>query len=297
MSEFPSESVNQSVETVNVADDPKADSVSYVTPGPTVAGQPAAEKKEPEKPPEKEPEKPEDAKPGDEKGKAAGEPEKVPAGVQKRIDQAIAKQRAAERESAKLRTELAQLKQKASEAPEPKPDPNKFEDQAAYLEALAEFKAKEALKAKETEQAKHTEEQETEAEKAAADAMIEAGREKFEDFDSVVLDENLKISPEMTDAALASDMGADVLYWLGKNPKEAARISGIRNAVNVAREIGKIEAKLSTEPPTPRKQVSKAPDPINPIKPGAVTDNALESLDMKTYIAKRKEKDASILIS
>lgn len=299
-SNFPEESITQTVEAPNVVDDPKENSVSYVTPGPTVAGKPAAETKtEGEKPAEqpKEGEKPEGEKP---KEKAAGEPDKVPAGVQKRIDQAIAKQRAAEREAAQLKAELARVKQEAAKPPETKPDPNKFEDQTAYLEALAEWKAKETLKAKEAEQAKTDEEVEQEEEKARVETMMETGREKYEDFDAVVLAENLKISPEMIEAAMISEIGAEVLYFLGKNPKEAARLSAIRNPVSVAREIGKIEAKLTSDPeagkPKPR-EVSKAPDPINPIKPGAVSDNALESLDMKTYIAKRKEKESGIYIS
>jgi type II secretory pathway component PulM len=218
--------------------------------------------------------------------------------VQKRIDQAIARQRATERENARLKTELAQIKQKAAEAPAPKPDSSKFESQEAFLEALAGWKADEAMKAKDAEKAKAESDSEADSEKAAAESLMESGKDKYEDFEEVVMNENLKISPEMLDASLQSEMGHDVLYWFGKHPKEAQRISSIRNPVTVAREVGRIEARISAEPESvkPKPKVSQAPDPINPVKSGTVSDNSLESMNMREYIAKRKQQDASILI-
>ena len=60
----------------------------------------------------------------------------------------------------------------------------------------------------------------------------------------------------------ASDVGPDVLYWLGTNPKEAARIARL-NPLLQAKEIGKIEASLGANPPV--RKASSAPAPIAPV--------------------------------
>ena len=52
----------------------------------------------------------------------------------------------------------------------------------------------------------------------------------------------------MARAIQASDIGPDVLYHLGSNPKDAARISRL-DPILQAREIGKIEAQLGAAPP------------------------------------------------
>ena len=66
----------------------------------------------------------------------------------------------------------------------------------------------------------------------------------------------------MAQTIQASEIGPDVIYWLGNNPKEAARISNLPPILQ-AREIGKIEVKLTSNPPV--KKTSTAPAPIAPV--------------------------------
>jgi hypothetical protein len=60
----------------------------------------------------------------------------------------------------------------------------------------------------------------------------------------------------------ASDIGPDVIYWLGSNPKEANRIAQLPPILQ-AKEIGKLEATLTSNPPV--KRTSTAPAPIAPV--------------------------------
>jgi hypothetical protein len=51
----------------------------------------------------------------------------------------------------------------------------------------------------------------------------------------------------MAETIKSSDIGPDLAYWLGSNPKEADRISRLSPLLQ-AREIGKIEAKITADP-------------------------------------------------
>jgi hypothetical protein len=66
----------------------------------------------------------------------------------------------------------------------------------------------------------------------------------------------------MAQAVRASDIGPEIAYWLGSNVKEADRIARL-DPVLQAKEIGRIEAKLASDPPV--KRTSSAPAPIRPV--------------------------------
>ena len=66
----------------------------------------------------------------------------------------------------------------------------------------------------------------------------------------------------MAETIRASDIGPDVAYYLGSNPKEADRISKLPPYLQ-AKELGKIEVKLADSPPV--KKTSSAPAPIAPV--------------------------------
>jgi hypothetical protein len=66
----------------------------------------------------------------------------------------------------------------------------------------------------------------------------------------------------MAQAIQSSDIGPEVIYYLGSNPKEAGRISRLPPILQ-AKEIGKIEANLASNPPV--KKTSTAPAPLAPV--------------------------------
>ena len=66
----------------------------------------------------------------------------------------------------------------------------------------------------------------------------------------------------MAETIRESDLGPELAYHLGTNPKEAERISKLAPFLQ-AKEIGRIEAKLADAPPV--KKTSSAPAPISPV--------------------------------
>ena len=130
-----------------------------------------------------------------------------------------------------------------------------FESPDAYAEALAVKKAEELLAQREFQK------QQAAVEDAYHEREEEA-RAKYDDFEQVAYNPQLRVTDVMAETIKASDMGPDLAYWLGTNPKEADRISRLAPLLQ-AREIGKIEAKLGTNPIV--KPTTSAPAPISPV--------------------------------
>ena len=130
-----------------------------------------------------------------------------------------------------------------------------FESPDAYAEALAVRKAEELLAQREFQK------QQAAVEDAYHEREEEA-RAKYDDFEQVAYNPKLPITETMAQTIQASDIGPDVIYHLGSNPKEAERIARLSPLLQ-AREIGKIEARLASSPPA--KKTTNAPAPIAPV--------------------------------
>jgi hypothetical protein len=66
----------------------------------------------------------------------------------------------------------------------------------------------------------------------------------------------------MAETIQSSDIGPDLAYYLGTHPNEASRISRL-SPILQAKEIGKLEVKIASEPVL--KKTTSAPPPIAPI--------------------------------
>lgn len=130
-----------------------------------------------------------------------------------------------------------------------------FADAPSYADALAERKAQELL-------AKRDAEAERAATLDAYHDREEEARNKYDDFEQVAYNPKLPVTETMAQTIQATDNGPDVIYYLGSNPKEAERIARLSPLLQ-AREIGKIEANLGSNPPA--KKTSTAPAPIAPV--------------------------------
>ena len=181
------------------------------------------------------------------------------------------------REQRKWEREQAQrfAEQQARQPVAPPPAPDDFENAQVYAEALAERKAQEMLAQREA----------AKQQAALLDAYHdreEDARSKYDDFEQVAYNPNLPVTDVMAQAIQASDIGPDVIYHLGSNPKEAHRISRLPPVLQ-AREIGKLEAKLASDPPV--KRTSSAPAPIAPVAPrssGGPTYDTTDPRSMKS---------------
>jgi hypothetical protein len=194
--------------------------------------------------------------------------------TQEELDAAIGKrlareQRKWEREQA---ARLAEVQAKVQQ-PAASPSQEQFESVEAYAEALASHKAEELLRNREQQRARQE--------------MVEAyhereedARGKYDDFEQVAYNPKLPVTNVMAETIQASDIGPDIAYFLGSNPKEAERISRLSPFLQ-AKEIGKIEAKLSENPPAVKK-TSSAPTPITPVTARTTGSPAYDTTDPRS---------------
>jgi hypothetical protein len=176
-------------------------------------------------------------------------------------------QRKWERDQAARATEA-----QARKAPVDIPPIEQFASPDEYAEVLAERKAEELLARR--EQAR----QQSETLEAYHDREEEA-RAKYDDFEQVAYNSKLPITDAMAQTIQASEVGPDMAYYLGSNPKEAERISRL-TPLGQAKELGKIEAKLADNPPV--KKTSSAPAPIAPVTARSSGSSVVDTTDPRS---------------
>jgi hypothetical protein len=189
--------------------------------------------------------------------------------TQEELDAAIGKRLA--REQRKWEREQAQRAQPSAPLAAPVA-PEQFESTDAYVEALAAQKAEQLLEQREQRR------QQSEILESYHDKE-EKAREKYDDFAQVAYNPNLPITDVMAQSIQSSDIGPEVAYHLGANPKEAERISRL-SPILQAKEIGKLEAKLAADPPV--KKTSNAPTPISPITARSTGSPAYDTTDPRS---------------
>ena len=145
-----------------------------------------------------------------------------------------------------------------------------FGSDGEFLEAMADLKANQKIAERER-QARQRDVISSYHERE------EVARDKYDDFQQVAYNPKLPITEVMAESIQSSDIGPDVAYYLGSNPKEAERISRLAPIVQ-AKEIGRIEAKLAAEPPSAKK-TSSAPAPISPVTPSSKGQSSFDTTD------------------
>lgn len=150
------------------------------------------------------------------------------------------------------------------------PDPAKYQYgdlDPQYISDLADFKAEQKV-AKLRQELLATEQQkaaqrEAEVIRDRALQTAQVGSERYADFNEVVIEGaeegEWPLTEPMLQAALDSDKGADILYYLATNVEEAEEVAAM-SIRQLDRWIGRMEAKLATPP---AKKVSKAPPPVS----------------------------------
>ena len=150
--------------------------------------------------------------------------------------------------------------------------PDQFETYEDYADVLAERKAEELLARRDNAR------QQSELQDAYHDRE-EVARDRYDDFEQVAYNPNLPITDYMAQTIQSSDIGPDVLYYLGANPKEADRIARLAPILQ-AKEIGKLEASLSSNPPV--RKTSTAPAPIAPVNARSTGSNQYDTTDPRS---------------
>ena len=191
---------------------------------------------------------------------------------QEDVDALIGKRLAREQRKWEREQTAKAAEMQVKRAPTEIPPIEHFASPNDYADALAEKKAEELLARR--EQAK--------AQSAIIESyhdLEEEARTKYDDFEQVAYNPKLPITDAMAQTIQSSDVGPDMAYYLGSNPKEAERISRL-SPLSQAKELGKIEAKLSDNPPV--KKTSNAPAPIAPITARSSGSPSLDTTDPRS---------------
>lgn len=232
------------------------------TPEPTPVEQPRVE----EQAAETHAEQATETQEGGEEEAPAPKPKKT---AQERIDELTRARRDAERERDHYRKLAEQGAPKGDEhaAVDDGPDPEEFEYGEADPKYIAALVAHETKKAIDNDRASRAESEQAQAQARVWEAAQEAARAKFADFDEIVMESAKRnewpLSPEMFHSSMEAESPGDILHHLATNPAEARRIAAL-SPLSQAREIGKLEAKLSQPAATAPKPKTATDAPTPP---------------------------------
>ncbi len=163
---------------------------------------------------------------------------------------------------------------RTTDAADPRPTRDQFDDPDAYDEALTAWGRREgereAIARTEAAEREKTEKVTREAQEAAI-AKINADWEakkaeavtKYPDFEEVAMSDAVKITPTMAHTIMTAPNGPDVAYHLGRNPAEAERIAALGSPLEQAMQMGMLAARLSAPA-----QRAPRPQPLDPIDSG-----------------------------
>lgn len=196
--------------------------------------------------------------------------------MQRRIDTAIAEKKAAEAEIAKLKAQL-------EANPDKKLTPEEVE---ARAEAIAAKKL--ADKQLEDIQTKFT---------AACDKLQAEAKKVDKDFDAKIADIAADFGPIpsfMIGVLEDFDNGGEVLAFIANDDEVAEKVYGFKNSpAKMTKALVDISNKLAEAKKAPRRQISKVPDPIAPVRGSRVASTVITDADTKnmdTYVAKRQKQ-------
>lgn len=209
-------------------------------------------------------------------------------GVQKRIDELTANWRNEQREKEWLRQQYEMLQkqvqpQQQEQPKQPKaegaPNIDDFADVNEYVRHMVAWEMSQAETAREAKEREKREKEQQQQLATKANEAIGKARQKYADFDEVVLQNTeVPISEYAAQAMAEMENGMDVAYHLGKNPAEASRIASLPPYRQLV-ELGKIEAAISV------KKVTSAPPPVGSQLAG--TAGGGEPKDIKEWMAWR----------
>ena len=210
--------------------------------------------------------------------------------VQERIDKLTWEKWEAKREADQLRKELEEFRNTTTVAPAQRPIPpveDDFDDPNEYRKARVKYEDEIFAwneTRRNTELEKQRSQESFQESLKAFNKRAERMRAKYPDFDEAI--SAPIFSPAVSQEVLDSEYGAEIGYYLAKNPDEALRLSSLPPS-KVAKEIGKLEVKFTS---VSKRTVSKAPPPINPLDGDDAVKPDLEKMPIEDFMKAEKNK-------
>ena len=239
---------------------------------------------------------PKSEKSAKESDQTAAEKPKRKSRAKERINELTGRARSAEREVESKSRELERLNERLKSYEGAQPKEADFETHEEYMAALTAHQVKQANKKEREADAKEATDAIKDAEldalrlaKSAFDERADDFAETATDYYSVVTDTNPPLGLEAAKQVVRSDKGPEIAYFLAKNPKEMKRLAGFHNPMDVAREIGRIEGRLTAPAP---KRVTTAPDPVGAVAKGSGSQSEFDAekatpAEMESYLKQK----------
>lgn len=167
--------------------------------------------------------------------------------------------------------ELAELRAKvpapAVEA-NPKPDPTKFTDQAAFDEAMMDWRVDERLRKRDADAAVQRATQQHETAKKQFQARRDDFLKEVPDYTAKVEKSDVVVHPLIEAAIYESEIGPRMLLHFAEHPAEAASLNALPPA-KMMRELGRLETRLEAikAAPVPKLEIVKDKPKVEPIEP------------------------------
>lgn len=199
-------------------------------------------------------------------------------GFKKRIDKLTGKLTAKEQEVEYWRAKAMN----GSQAPENKvvskevvsegkPKKEDFESVEEYYEALTDWKVDQKANAWEAKQRESQVKTQHQSKMQVHQAKMAEFAKSHKDFDQSLKDHmeehgNFVVAPSMESLILESEVGPEIVYEFVKNREELDRLNNLP-PLAAARELGKIEARLSkkTSGSEPKEEKKPKPAPLKPL--------------------------------
>lgn len=171
--------------------------------------------------------------------------------------------------NARLEQELDFLKRQTTSKPEQEqprkegaPNPNDYEDQASYIEALTDYKVQKAIEEKERATAE-ARQRETWSQKLNE---VHRAHPDLGDLLEDLVSEGIPVTEAMDSAFKESEHGGELLYYVASHPEECAKIAKLSPKQQLM-AMGRIESILAQpkRAEVQPKQVTKAPKPPVPV--------------------------------
>lgn len=236
--------------------------------------------------------------------------------IQREIDDLRRAKGDEERELARLRQEREQLSRsepprrpapEAADANDSEPQESDFQDYGQYLQSHARWAARDELRKQQTavreRSSRDAVTRAMEARGQRLDALQEAGRGKYSDFDVVIETalEPLRGRPHGKVVAefigTSDKAGEDLMYRLGSDADALKRVIGAPNPAALWRVLSQLETEILAPKPAP-KHISDAPAPPTTLgtkatEPADEIEAAVASGDQARFKAIRMRERAA----
>lgn len=205
--------------------------------------------------------------------------------------EAEAKAEAAESRARELQARLEALQSKPApiEAGD-EPKRTQFVSDDDYIDARADWKAKQVLANREKAQTEAQQKAEFEAVTKSWEKRIDKAKKDMPDFEDVVGGAEIEISSVIHQALLRHEEGPSLAYLLAKHPEEATKVNRM-HPIDAVRYLDRLARDLTADEVPEQKptQRSKAPAPIVPVRAVSAADPGAPQ-DFATYRARRQQE-------